>query len=188
MPNEIMLFAVSVGISVASFTDVTRFKVYNLLTFPLMLSAFVFHTLNAGIGGLGLSLAGCFLALGILLAPYLLGGLGAGDVKFMMALGAWIGPNLVLPTVLIGSLAVTAYFFASVYRQRGWRSLFDEAQLLLARLSMLGKHFARNDSYENVSMAARDKESKNHSRLIPFSAMMSLGFVFTIFAKWALKF
>ena len=140
MPNEIMLFAVSVGISVASFTDVTRFKVYNLLTFPLMLSAFVFHTLNAGIGGLGLSLAGCFLALGILLAPYLLGGLGAGDVKFMMALGAWIGPNLVLPTVLIGSLAVTAYFFASVYRQRGWRSLFDEAQLLLARLSNEESH------------------------------------------------
>ncbi len=33
------------------------------------------------------------MGLGLLLLPYILGGMGAGDVKALAALGAWLGPK-----------------------------------------------------------------------------------------------
>lgn len=49
-------------------------------------------TVNQGVPGLLLSLCGLGLGLTLLLLPYLLGGMGAGDVKALAALGALIGP------------------------------------------------------------------------------------------------
>jgi prepilin peptidase CpaA len=44
-----------------------------------------------GLSGLLDGLAGLGLGFGLLLGPYLLGGMGAGDVKASAALGAWLG-------------------------------------------------------------------------------------------------
>ena len=42
------------------------------------------------------SLAGFGIGFALLLAPWLLGGGGMGDVKLLGALGAWLGPKLML--------------------------------------------------------------------------------------------
>lgn len=44
------------------------------------------------------------VALAILLLPYSLHAIGAGDVKFFMAMGLLGGPFILLPTLLMGSL------------------------------------------------------------------------------------
>jgi prepilin peptidase CpaA len=38
---------------------------------------------------------GAALGFALLVGPYALGGMGAGDVKALMALGAWIGPEAI---------------------------------------------------------------------------------------------
>ena len=41
--------------------------------------------------GLTDSLLGCTVGLGLLLIPYAIGGMGAGDVKLFAGVGAWVG-------------------------------------------------------------------------------------------------
>lgn len=68
-------------------------RIPNYLTFGGALAGIVFQTAVGGVNGLVQALLGLFLGLGLLLLPYILGGMGAGDVKALAALGAWLGPT-----------------------------------------------------------------------------------------------
>jgi prepilin peptidase CpaA len=82
----------------AAVVDWWKFKVPNRLTFPLILGGWLLGLLNdfallpgGGAGGLGAALAGTFLAFGLLIPLYAIGGMGAGDVKMTMGFGSWVG-------------------------------------------------------------------------------------------------
>ncbi|MBW2186737.1 MAG: prepilin peptidase [Deltaproteobacteria bacterium] len=47
----------------------------------------------AGFSGFTTSVAGLVTGLLLLIIPYLMGGMGAGDVKALAALGALLGPS-----------------------------------------------------------------------------------------------
>jgi prepilin peptidase CpaA len=68
-------------------------RIPNFLTFGGALAGIVFQTAVMGWAGLFQALTGLLLGLGLLLLPYILGGMGAGDVKALAALGAWLGPK-----------------------------------------------------------------------------------------------
>jgi prepilin peptidase CpaA len=97
---------------------------------------------------LGFALCGALLGLTILLIPYLMGGLGAGDVKFVMAVGTWIGPTLLIPAILIGCVATICYFLVFIGRAQGWRGVFMSVQLLGLRLSAFATP-VRADAFES---------------------------------------
>jgi prepilin peptidase CpaA len=76
------------------------FKVPNWLTFPVIISGWLFgliHTCGGqiisgdGDGGIGDSLAGTAWGFALLLPIYAIGGMGAGDVKMTMGFGSWLG-------------------------------------------------------------------------------------------------
>lgn len=72
-------------------TDVSTRRVPNLLTFGAMAGALLYHAVD-GVSGVGLALAGLLIG-GVSFFPvFALGGMGAGDVKLVAALGAWLGP------------------------------------------------------------------------------------------------
>jgi len=79
-------------------TDLKNRKIYNLVIFPGILLAFGLHAYETGWTGLGFSVLGFLAGLGILLIPYLLGGMGAGDVKLLALIGALKGTSFVLFT------------------------------------------------------------------------------------------
>jgi prepilin peptidase CpaA len=90
------ILVVCAGMIAAAVIDWWKFKVPNKLTFPLIISGWLFGLLNnfgldAGNGGIGASLTGTLLACGLLLPVYAIGGMGAGDVKMTMGFGSWIG-------------------------------------------------------------------------------------------------
>jgi prepilin peptidase CpaA len=89
----------------AAWTDWRTRKIPNWLTVPALLLGVTVHTLIAGWPGAKTSLEGAGLALALLLPLVLLRGLGAGDWKLMGALGAFLGPVLLL-FVLLGSVLV----------------------------------------------------------------------------------
>ena len=89
----------------AAWTDWRTHKIPNWLTVPALLLGPTVHTLIAGWPGAKTSLEGAGLAMGLLLPLVLLRGLGAGDWKLMGALGAFLGPVLLL-FVLLGSVLV----------------------------------------------------------------------------------
>src|SRR4029077_9685604 len=97
LANWPLLF-VCAAMVVAAVIDGWKLKVPNWLTFPLIVSGWLFglsHNLGwfegSGAGGIGASLAGTALGFALLLPVYAIGGMGAGDVKMQMGFGAWVG-------------------------------------------------------------------------------------------------
>ena len=76
--------------------DLITRRIPNYLTLGVALSGLAFQLANYGWSGLSNGALGLVLGFSLLFLPYLLGGLGAGDVKALAALGAWLGPALVL--------------------------------------------------------------------------------------------
>lgn len=103
----LMLILVTILI-LAAINDIRFQKIPNRLTFMAILSGVVFHGATGGLSGLLLSVEGLFMGLAILIFFYLMGGMGAGDVKLMGAVGALLGPKGVffafLATALVGGI------------------------------------------------------------------------------------
>jgi len=90
---------------VASWSDIRTGRIPNLLTFGAAAAGLAYLFASNGWSGLAEAIEGW--AVGVLLfAPFFaLGGLGAGDVKLLGALGAWIGPRETLWVALYASMA-----------------------------------------------------------------------------------
>lgn len=89
-------------------TDLKSRKIYNNVIFPSLLLAFLLNGILFGWTGLVSSLLGFGCGLAILLVPYLMGGMGAGDVKLLALIGAIKGTTFVFISAiymgLIGGL------------------------------------------------------------------------------------
>ena len=82
---------VAITLIVAAWIDGKQLRVPNWLTFPMVIAGIVFNTVIAGWAGLGDSLIGMCVGLVCLLPLYAVGGMGAGDVKLLAGVGAWVG-------------------------------------------------------------------------------------------------
>ena len=89
----------------AAVVDWRSRRIPNWLTVPGLMLGIVAHTLISRWPGARLSIEGAGLALGLLLPFVLLRALGAGDWKLMGAVGAFLGPVLIL-FILLGSVFV----------------------------------------------------------------------------------
>jgi prepilin peptidase CpaA len=98
----------------ACVTDVSRSRIPNVLTFAAAALAIVFHAIVPG--GLGVMHAalGLTVGLAVFFPLFALGAMGAGDVKLMAAIGAWIGWKSIVMVALYGSVAggILALLFA----------------------------------------------------------------------------
>ena len=84
---------VSLGLAiVACGWDLKTRRIPQVLTLGGALAGFAFHCTVGGPGaGFG-SAVGWVVGIAIFFVPFALGGLGAGDVKLLGAIGAWLGP------------------------------------------------------------------------------------------------
>ena len=78
---------------IAGWTDWRSRRIPNWLTVPGFALGVMLSTKSDGWSGLKTSLLGTGLAFALLLPFWLLKSLGAGDLKFAAALGAYTGPG-----------------------------------------------------------------------------------------------
>ncbi len=162
--------------SIAAVTDVWMFRVHNLLTLPLLITGLLFHGITGGWDGFTLSVLGALFGFIALIMPYALGLMGAGDVKLLAGIGAWLG---IWPTVFVfifTCFVAGAYALGLiVYRGEFKKSLLT-IKLICYRFVALGTHFTKDDLVEDLSVS-KDRRL----RLIPFGAMIPLGIVAALF-------
>jgi prepilin peptidase CpaA len=105
-------FAILVALftAIAAVLDYRTRKIPNWLTVSAAVLGLVYHVFTPGGMGPLTALAGFAIGFCLLLLPWLLGGGGMGDVKLLAALGAWLGPVLIL--VSFGLAAGIAAFAA----------------------------------------------------------------------------
>jgi prepilin peptidase CpaA len=83
------------AVLLASFTDLRRRSIPNWLTLGSALIGLALRFVEGGLSGAGDSAAGWLMGCTFLFLPFALGGMGAGDVKLLGAVGALGGPHFV---------------------------------------------------------------------------------------------
>lgn len=96
-------------LGVAALIDLRRNRIPNWLTYSLLLVGLTLQAAFLGIEGFLSGLSGAAVGLVLLLPFFLTGGMGAGDVKLMAAVGAFIGIKPVLLACAISLLLAGAY-------------------------------------------------------------------------------
>lgn len=96
---------VVVLVSAAACFDLKYKRIPNKLTLPAIPVGLVLAVLLGGLEGLKWSGIGFAFGFGVFLVPWLLGGMGGGDVKLMAAIGAILGWPMVLWVALLACVA-----------------------------------------------------------------------------------
>jgi prepilin peptidase CpaA len=103
--NDLPIVFASIFLLLICATDTLYAKIPNLFSLLLTLSGFGLHYWLQGPAGLWIALLGLSTGFSLLIVPYLLGGMGAGDVKALAALGALLGAGTILQVALYMFLA-----------------------------------------------------------------------------------
>lgn len=110
-------FALAVA-ALACICDVRSRRIPNALTFGASALACAAHLLLAGPVGLLASAEGWLLGIALFFPFFALRGLGAGDVKLLGALGAWLGAGSIVFVALYSTLAGGAIAVLVALRNR----------------------------------------------------------------------
>lgn len=151
--------------SAAAFTDWRIRKIRNSLVIPVFIIGLVIHLITGGVPGTLDALAGGVFPL-VLLPFFAIRMLGAGDIKLLMALGAWLGlkgcVSLTVYSILFGGLM--ALMIILVRRNARHR---------LARLRL----YMRTSLIQARLLPYQDFESVEKGAVLPFALAILGGLI-----------
>jgi prepilin peptidase CpaA len=128
MQNFPIIF-LSLILVVSAVIDLRTQKIPNLITYPTMVIALIYHGIFWGGNGFLFSFSGLCVGIGLLLLPYLMGGMGAGDAKLMGAVGGMIGAKGVFYAFLCSAVVGGIYALALTFIYRDHFSNFYKKQI-----------------------------------------------------------
>ncbi len=180
--NDYLLLALLLA---ALIFDLTRKKIPNFLTFPAILWGLLAHTITGGPEGLLFSVYGLLSGLAVFFIPFMLGGMGGGDVKLLGAVGALKGLQFVFQaaifTAFCGGVLAVIYL---IYN----RQLFRILKKLLAcaavpLLTLLYFKF-RNPCFYRLSISLSSATSTGtHAAekvYLPYGAAIAAGTIIAL--------
>jgi len=150
----------------AAYIDGKQLRVPNWLTFPMILSGLAFNASVQGWGGAQFALLGIVCGLLTLLPLYSIGGMGAGDVKLMAGLGAWLGWEVTfwafIATVVVGAcMAIVMAWRTGQFQHHAFQAWFIVKEV-----------FAVKDPRKLSAIAA---ERKPRMLLLPYGIPICIG-------------
>jgi prepilin peptidase CpaA len=150
-------------------SDLRFHRIPNWLTLPALLAALLVSPWAGATSGLLEAALGAALGFALLVGPYAFGGMGAGDVKALMVLGAWLGPEATLGAAVWAVIAGGA-FALIILMLRGELGAFARrwGRTLLGTLTL------RRISYEPPAAGSIAAGG------IPFAAAIAVGLA----AQW----
>lgn len=163
----------------AAVIDGIQLKVPNWLTFPFIISGWAFSAAHYAVTGdiwyegLGYSLLGTAIGLGLLLPAYAIGGMGAGDVKLLAGVGAWVyGLNTFYAfcaTCIVGAVLAVGM----VLYRKAWKKHRDQFWTILGEIMTI------RDPNQLSTIAA---ERKSSMLLLPYGIPIAIGTI--IYFAW----
>lgn len=154
----------------AAIVDARTFHIPNALTFPLLCGGLLYGLVAGGWAGLAESGSGLLSGGLIMLSLFIVGAMGAGDVKLMAGLGAWLGPSLTIYVFVVAALATGGYSLFLLARQHAVSRAFVAIRVVVAQLATIGRFLGAADQVE-AAVVAPDRRK----RLVPFAVMVALG-------------
>ena len=157
---------------IAAINDLKAHKIPNLLVFPMMLIGLIYHGILGGLNGIGFSAAGLGVGIGVFLVLYLMGGMGAGDLKLMGAAGAFLGAKGVIIAAFISVLIGLAYAIVLLFIH------MDYARSFLRRARIGIKSFFLTRKFISIPPSKDETQPK-----LSFGIPVALGTMCYLFLK-----
>ncbi len=168
------VWLVAVTLVLAAVIDGYKLKVPNWLTFPFIISGWLFSGVAFGWEGLWWSLAGTAVGLGLLLPAYAIGGMGAGDVKLLAGVGAWVWGTVTFHAFCVSAVAGALIAVAMVLYKRAWSK--HKAQFI----GIANEIMTIRDPNQLAALAA---ERKSSMLLLPYGIPIAIGSI--AYFAWA---
>jgi len=168
--NDSLLISSVICVIVAAVIDIRTQKIPNWLTLPFILIGLGLNCYLAGNNGLISSALGLLTGFLLLYFVYLLGGMGAGDVKLLCAVGGILGPRMVFYTFIWMSLAGGALALLIILYKRAFSQTFRNIKILLLGWVLGTAHSEANITIKNRSLIK-----------LPYAVAIALG---TLLAVW----
>lgn len=157
---------VTVTLIVAAVIDGYQLKVPNWITFPMVFSGWALSALSFGWEGFLWSLVGTFVGLALLLPAYLVGGMGAGDVKLLAGVGAWVGGTTTFYAFCVTAVVGGVIAIVMVLAQRAWKKHYQQFWTIYNELTTI------RDTDKLSEIAAERKKSM---MLLPYGIPIAIG-------------
>ncbi len=158
--------------SCAAIIDVLTQKIPNWLTLPCMAAGLALNFFFFGLAGLLSGTEGLAVGFGLLFLVYRLGGMGAGDVKLLAAVGAFVGPQLVFYSFIWMALVGGVLAILLICYKNAFAQTFRNLKLLL-----VGWFLKTHDQDANLTI-------RNQALLkLPYGVAIALGTILAVFLR-----
>ncbi len=169
-------------LALSIYFDLTKKKIPNFLTFPVMLWGLCFYTFTGKFEGFLFSLFGLLLGIGLFLIPFMMGGMGGGDVKLLGAIGALKGVEFIftatLYTALCGGVIAVIYL---IFKGQFLVTLKKVIGIAVKPFLFLLSIKFKNPFLNNLSLLlSSPQQDKNAPLSFPYGVAIGLGTVITL--------
>lgn len=182
MKLQIIEYLLIILLVFAVYFDLTRRKIPNRITMPAILIGIIWSTVNSGLNGFLFSIFGFLFGLAVFLVPYMAGGMGAGDVKLMAAIGSMMGWRFTLlssiGTALFGGVIVILYMF---YKGGMKLTLINAISLGISPLSKWIFKVTGNQTAFKISQYFEKKKTGRKNDYIPYALAIFAGTLIVLF-------
>lgn len=177
--NNWHVWFVTITLIVAAVIDGIKLKVPNWITYPMIISGWVYSMAAASAAGdtwyqgLGASLIGTLVGLALLLPAYAIGGMGAGDVKLLAGVGAWMHGSCTAYAFACTTITGAVLSVLMVVHQKAWDKHRDQFWMIVNEIVTI-----RNP--EQLSEIAAKRKSS--MRLLPYGIPIAIGTI--VYFAW----
>ena len=163
-----------------SIFDLRDRRIPNFLVFPAVAIGLIVNLYRQSWNGLGFGLKGLAVGFALLVIPYAVGGMKAGDVKFLAAIGAFVGATDVVRALLATVLFYPALAAVAVIRDGKFKITWLRFRRVL--FNFLGV-FAPVMRIYALRLEGRDDQSIA-SATTPFGVSIAAGTLVAIYTNF----
>src|SRR5215831_14832161 len=180
LQSEVFVGLLTAFVIAVSIFDIRERRIPNLLVFPASLIGLTLNMILYGWKGLGFGLEGLATGFALLFIPYLVGGMKAGDVKFLAAIGAFTGATDVARALLATLLCYPLFAAIAVIREKKLNLTWLRFRRVL--LNFLGFFIPGLKLYA-IRLEKRDDKSIP-SVTTPFGVAVAVGTLIAVYTNF----
>lgn len=162
------------GVLLASWIDYAQKRVPNWLNLALIVAGFSIQGIYHGWGGLSTGFFGLLTGFGLLIVPWLMHGMGAGDVKLLAAIGVWLGPLFTFYAFVLGVVIGGVVAVVMIVSTGRLHMACANIGVILAKCS------SRNTVFSEFGSA---KSFGTSSQLLPYGVPLTAGTLIILAAR-----